>query len=579
MFSYRNLKTVIITAAIAMMTTGCATTPGNWNESVNNNIQQAFTDAQATNDAMNTALTDDITAALLPPLMVGDNLALTEAPEPRFDIAAKRTSARAFFISLVKDTPYSMVVHPDVAGYISLQMKDVTIDEVLEVSRRVYGYEYRKDGMRYLVLGQGMQTRIFPVNYLNFTRKGLSDTNVSSGELTRSGGGSSNQSNASSSGNSAGIQVTTNSETNFWQDLKLALETLIGNKDERRVVMNPQAGLVIVRAMPNELDTVEDFLGITQETVNRQVMLEAKIIEVELNDSFQSGINWAALDADLDGYNILAAQGGGGTLLSGSNTSSLVNLSGNLDPGAGYSPIGATATPPSGSAATSAFGGIFSLAIKGSNFAAFVEMLESQGDVQVLSSPRVSTVNNQKAVIKVGGDEFFVTGVKNNQTSSGGTTINSPEVELEPFFSGIALDVTPHIDEDKNIILHIHPAVSNVIQRDKNFIVSGEDFTLPLPLSNIQESDNVVRAQSGQVIIIGGLMKEGTTETNASVPILGDIPLLGMLFKHKKLTRIKKELVIMLKPSVISHYSQWTDDIAQTNLRTQQLRRDHSAMD
>ena len=214
---------------------------------------------------------------------------------------------------------------------------------------------------------------------------------------------------------------------------------------------------------------------------------------------------------------------------------------------------------------------IFSVAVKGAGFAAFVEMLQTQGDVKVLSSPRVSTVNNQKAVIKVGGDEFFVTGVSNNQTISGTTATNNPEVELTPFFSGIALDVTPQIDDDKNIIMHIHPTISNVDQRDKNFIVSGEIFTLPLAFSNIQESDNVVRAQSGQIVIIGGLMKEAATEENASVPILGDIPLLGNLFRHKKMVRIKKELVIMLKPSVIEQGSDWNQTISDSRSRAHDL--------
>ena len=550
---------------------GCAATSKQWHEGVSNSIDTAFSQKPAPKDQLaetkmeqgTPPVPDSITDALLAPLDQADISAKTVS-EPRFDIAAENTEARALFMSLVEGTPYSMVVHPDVSGNITLKLKNVTIEEALNTIREIYGYDFRRQGMRFMVLGKGMQTRLYPVSYLNFKRQGLSDIHVSSGELSQNRNTTNNSgtSTAAATAQRGGINVETRSESDFWPGLTRALETLIGNEDGRRVVVNPQAGLVLIRALPSELDTVARFINLTQTTVNRQVMLEAKIIEVELNDGFQSGINWAAL-GNVDNTQLMASQVGGGTLLSGNNTSNLNGLSGNLDPGPGYSALD--------SAATTAFGGIFSLAIKGGDFAAFVEMLRSQGDVQVLSSPRVSTVNNQKAVIKVGGDEFFVTGVSNNQIVNGGTTTVSPEIELTPFFSGIALDVTPHIDDQSNIIMHIHPTVSNVDQRDKNFIVSGESFTLPLAFSNIQESDNVVRAQTGQVIIIGGLMKEATTENNASVPLLGDIPLLGNLFRHKKLTRIKKELVILLKPSVINVNGDWEESISDSHQRTRDL--------
>ena len=451
-----------------------------------------------------------------------------------------------------------MVVHPDVKGTITLSLKDVTIDEALSTIRQMYGYEYRREGMRYMILGQGMQTRLFPVNYLNFKRKGMSDTHVSSGELNKNGSSTSSHATVTQQ---RGINVETSSESDFWLGLSNALETLIGNEDGRRVVVNPQAGLVIIHALPSELDSAYKFISMMQNNVNRQVMLEAKIIEVELNNGYQAGINWAGLK-NVDGYDVLASQVGGGTLLNGYNISNLNGLTGRLDP-SNYAGVDSTLT--------SAFGGMFSIAVNGAGFSAFIELLKTQGDVKVLSSPRVSTVNNQKAVIKVGGDEFFVTGVSNNETVSGGVTINNPEVELTPFFSGIALDVTPQIDEDKNIIMHIHPTVSNVDQRDKNFIVSGEVFTLPLAFSNIQESDNVVRAKSGQIVVIGGLMKEAATEENASVPILGDIPMVGNLFRHKKMVRIKKELVIMLKPSVIEQASDWNQTLGTSHSRAREM--------
>jgi MSHA biogenesis protein MshL len=190
-----------------------------------------------------------------------------------------------------------------------------------------------------------------------------------------------------------------------------------------------------------------------------------------------------------------------------------------------------------------------------------------------LSSPRVSTVNNQKAVIKVGGDEFFVTSVTAGTAATLSSAATSPSVVLTPFFSGISLDVTPQIDEGSNIILHIHPAVSEVVQKSKAFQISGEDFNLPLASSSIQESDNVVRALNGQIIVIGGLMKEGSTDQDASIPFLGDIPILGNAFKHKRVARIKKELVILLKPTVVDNNQVWENAIQSSEGRMQKLRR------
>ena len=535
---YRAIAAFLLIFIAVVTTPGCQTASSRWQDS----SKQAIT--SAINDMGDDQLTvpEDINQVLLAPpkmpLPESNSLLL----EPRFDLSTNNTPARQVFMSLVQNTPYSMVVHPDVSGTISLHLKNVTVPEAVDALHQVYGYEFRREEKRFFILGQGLQTRLFPVNYLNFERKGRSSTRVSSSELTQTNNSGSADNSNNNGNDSHGIEVQTLTDSNFWKELATTLEVIIGKEEGRRVVVNPQAGLVVVRAMPNELTIVERFLGITQATVNRQVMLEAKIIEVELNDSFQSGINWAGLGG-IGNTDYLTTQTGGGTLLN-SGVGDLAGKTGNLLPRSGFSPV------PSGEA--SAFGGIFSLALKSPDFTAFLELLKTQGSVHVLSSPRVSTVNNQKAVIKVGGDEFFVTGVTNSTSSTGSTTTQAPTVELTPFFSGIALDVTPQIDADNHVTLHIHPTVSAVSQKDKNFVVSGGNFSLPLAFSTIQESDNVVRANSRQIIVIGGLMKEASTDQSASVPLLGDIPVIGNLFKHQRLTRIKKELVILLRPTVMN---------------------------
>ena len=528
-------------AAIAMALAACSA-PSEWRDSVRESID---TTMQESKKSAKQPVPAEISQALLPPIEIKLPDGKVTPLEPRFDLTVSNASARDVFMGLVEGTPYSMVVHPDVKGTVSLNLKEATVPEALEAIRQVYGYEYRRDGGRFLVLGAEMQTRIFTVNYLNVIRRGTSAVSATAGGSI--GGGTTGTTGTTTgttgtTGGTSGTSTTsigTESQSDFWKDLTTTLTAIIGTAEGRKVVVNAQAGLVVVRAMPNELRIVEDYLGVTHATVNRQVILEAKIVEVELKNEFQSGINWALLSQNHRGQ-VFRFQGPAG----------------------------------GGSAIASGFGGLFSLLIQTGDFTVLLDALRTQGEVQVLSSPRVSTVNNQKAVIKVGGDEFFATGVSGGTsvTATGTTTTTNPTPSLSPFFSGIVLDVTPQIDEANNIILHMHPSVSTVIQQTKTFRISGLSTELQLPLSSIQESDNIVRARSGQIIIIGGLMKEASTDEDASIPILADVPLIGSLFKHKKVSRIKRELVILLKPTSINLGQDWDDAVGETHERMKKIR-------
>lgn len=527
-------------AAIAMALAACSA-PSEWRDSVRESID---TTMQESRKSAKQPVPAEISQALLPPIEIKLPDGRVAPLEPRFDLTVSNAPARDVFMGLVEGTPYSMVVHPDVKGIVSLNLKEVTVPEAVEAIRQVYGYEYRRDGGRFLILGTEIQTRIFTVNYLNVIRRGKSDVSATAGGSTAggtTGGTGTTTGTTGTTGGTSGTSTTsvgTESQSDFWKDLTATLTAIIGTAEGRKVVVNAQTGLVVVRAMPDELRIVEDYLGVTHATVNRQVVLEAKIIEVELKNEFQSGINWNVLSRNHNGQ-VFQFQGKTG-----------------------------------GSTVTSGFGGLFSLLIQTGDFSVLLDALRTQGDVQILSSPRVSTVNNQKAVIKVGGDEFFVTGVSGGTSvaATGATTTTTPSVTLSSFFSGIVLDVTPQIDEANNIILHMHPSVSAITQKTKTFSVSGASFELPLALSSIQESDNIVRARSGQIIIIGGLMKEASTDEDASVPVLADVPLIGNLFKHKKVSRIKRELVILLKPTSINLSQDWDDAVGETHERIRKIR-------
>ena len=427
--------------------------------------------------------------ALLPPIRLSRSRTAGDE-DRRYDVTVDGTDARDFFMNLVEDTPYNVVIDPAISGQITLALKDVTIREAMEAARDVYGYQFRRTSYGYHIMPGGMQTRLFEVDYLNVSRDGASQIRVSSGTVSQEGASA-----------DTGSRITTSASSNFWSKLSQSLTKIVGSADNRAVIAIPDAGLILVRALPAELRDVAVFLEQAEINLRRQVILEAKILEVTLTDDYRSGINWAKL-ASHDSARILAAQTGGGQLLDG-GLSEIAGLLGLLDPNG--PPV-----LPDGSL-VSGFGGAFSLGIISDDFAAFIELLETQGSVRTLSSPRISTLNNQKAVIKVGKDEFFVTDVSST-TVTGTATTTTPEITLTPFFSGIALDVTPQINQNGEIVLHVHPSISEVRDQTKTITIAGAAQTLPLALSTIRESDSVVRVRSGQVIVIGGLMQEANTE-------------------------------------------------------------------
>ena len=521
--------------------------------------------------------TETLDRALLPPMQLGMPEVSGVELEQRFDLSVNNAPAAQVFMSIVSGTRYSMLVHPDLSGSISVSLKDVSVEEALSAIRELYGYDYRVDGRRIFVQPAGLQTRVFQVNYLPGQRRGISDIRVTSGAVTDTGQTTTPTlagpapTSASSSRALESSRVTTQQHTDFWADLRTALVAIVGASQGGSVIVTPQSGVVVVRALPQQLRAVEHYLRATRLSIERQVMLEAKIIEVALSDEYQAGINWAIFNRHL----------AIGQLSTNATVSTQLGATGQVL-GTGVAPGGLVADPTgraisatAGSfAATSPAGAVFGLALQTSNFASLLTFLESQGNVQVLSSPRIATLNNQKAVLKVGTDEFFVTNVTTTTTSTTSGSQTSPSVTVQPFFSGIVLDVTPQIDAGNNIILHVHPAVSEVTESTRVVNLGGgtPSITLPLAKSTVNETDTIVRVSDGNIVAIGGLMSIDVRDQRSGIPGVSDEGP-GRLLRNTATSNRKRELVILLKPTIIQSDREWEQDLRETRGRFERLQR------
>jgi MSHA biogenesis protein MshL len=462
-------------------------------------------------------------------------------------VAANGVPLKPFLQGLIEDSPYSVAFHPEAKAYVSLDLKDVTIAEVVNVLNSLYRVDIQFRGKVVQVFPAIVKTETIDINYLMLKRFGMTSTNISSGGIVQNqnGGGNNRNSRTSSNGQNNfsnqsgnlnnfggnqfgnsmngmsmgnGSNIQTSSESDYWKELEDTLKMIMKStpQDTSSVVVSPQSGLVTVRGLPSDIQAVKDFIKRSEQNLLRQVILEAKIVEVTLDDDYQQGINWQNVVSNSDGTNF------------------------NFNTGAGVF----------GNQITSSLGGVANLTFSNVDFTGVVNLLKTQGNVQVLSSPRVTATNNQKAVLKAGQDEYYVTDVSTT-TVTGTATTSTPDIELEPFFSGIALDVTPQISEDGEVVLHVHPSVTETSEQQKVITLDEDQYVLPLAQSNIRESDTVIRAKSGEIVVIGGLMQSSTTEKESRVPYLGAIPLLGELFKSKQEIESKKELVILLKPTVV----------------------------
>ena len=542
---------------------------------------------------------------LIPSLSLDQRL-LTPVEE-RVSISSPNLPADVFFNSLVVDTDYGVVISPDVDVQINLSIPNVTIEEAMDTVAELYNLDISRRGNIFTIRPGGLRTRQFMIDYLDVQRQGSSSIQVTSTNSQNGGGGNSGFGGGGFSGGGfsggqggfggggiggqggfgggggAGGQISTSTGTDFWSELEVVISNLIGvestggstgasagggggifggigsigsrnqstvTDEGKSVLVQPQTGIVIVTAFPAEIDRIEAFINAAQESLRREVTIQVQFLEVILNKGFQY-----ALDFDTFGQ-----QANNPITGSGEFRGTAEGLLGSTSDVVGQlvsagSSIDGLSNPLQISTAFTDFDAVF-------------QLLQTRGSTQVISSPQLRALNNQKAVFQVGVQEFFQTQTDSTTVASAANTTTNSDNNLQQFFSGISMDITPQISLSGEITLHVHPTVSAVDEQSKN--IGGQ--VVPLARTSTREIDTVIKAVNGQIVVLGGLAFERNVNETAGLPGADKIPIVGAVLEQKQTQTVKSEFIILLKPVVQSLASE-QDPINESNDRFSELSR------
>ena len=424
----------------------------------------------------------------------------------------------------------NIVVDKDVSGSINVEFHDLPFDQAMEAMLGSLGFHWERDGG--LVRVRAMATRTFAVDYIRVVRMGEARASSSSNSSASSAGGGSSggssgggaNSGSSGGGNEQGggsVSVSQQGSVPFWDELEVQLRSMLS--PNARIVINRTAGTIMVTDQMRRVREVGRYLGDVNEAVQRQVDIEVRIVEVALNDDFALGIDWqramsqfnSGLQVDVKASTIVKQPAGGVT--PAPNVFSL---------------------------------GLLDVATSGAiRLSSIIDALKQQGDVRVVSQPHIRTLNNQAGMIKVGTDRTFFRREQVTDTSSAGATTSSSDVP-QVVTEGIVLGLTPQISNDGMIMIDVYPVITRVSSVTQ-VIGAGGQVQSTAPNLDIRQSTSLVRAQSGETIVIGGLIQDQTSDTTRAIPGLGDIPALGNLFKGRYNQHSKQELVIFLTPKLV----------------------------
>jgi MSHA biogenesis protein MshL len=420
----------------------------------------------------------------------------TQAPKEVFSFSLREADLKDVLRGIAKQTNYNVVMEPDVKGTSTVDLKNVTIDRALEYILSPLNYTHRIDENTIYVSRPKLETRLFQLNYAAFSK--VTDSIVTGSSGTQRSGT-----------NVVGVTMRTRTDMDAWQGFQDTLKGMLS--PEGRLTVNRQSGLVSVRDYRKNIKDIALLIKSMEGSVQRQVQIEARVVEVQLNNGQREGVNWQLINAKLMDYSINFRQ-------------QLVDPFASLASGAQFARL---------------FVGSKHLNIDQT----FIELLKTQGKLNFLSNPKINTLNNQRAVIKVATDDAVFEST--TTISTGGTPTTSSTIKYITI--GLILDVVPYIDDQGNIIMNIHPMLTERTGIDRVDKSTGNS----VPVLNVREVDTTVRVKEGEMIIIGGLIREAKNEQVAGIPAISNVPLLGWPFRYWSTASERTELVIFLTPRVV----------------------------
>ncbi len=524
----------------------------------------------------------------------------TVLPKPKpaakaetYSVVVNNVRVHELLFALARDAKLNVDVHPGITGGVTLNAIDQTLPQLLNRIARQVDMRWELEGPNLSVMPDSPFLRIYKIDYVNMERSTTGTVSVAAQIATAGaaslpgGGGGAGGGGAGASGasNASTVTVRNTADNKFWVTLIKNVGELLRETDKiiptsgtvaarppansqpagqggqqadqqspaapsvqfreaASVIANPEAGVLSIRASQKQHEKIQEFLDQVMTSAKRQVLLEGTIVEVQLSNQFQQGIDWARIRDGLAGFSFAQGAGissggvGGQTLL-------------------GVTPGSLTATPT---------GSIFTMAYSARNISSTIRLLESFGNVRVLSSPRLSALNNQTALLKVVENRvyFNVSGnITPGTVNSGAIATFTSTANVVPV--GFVMNITPQISDSDFVTLNLKPTISrivgsvqdpNPVLRNPCFLSNSPNCNLPsidnrVPEIQTREMESIIRVSNGQVAVMGGLIQDQYVDREDSIPGVNRVPIVGSVFGNQTKVNEKTELVIFLRPVVV----------------------------
>lgn len=582
-----RLHSTFYLCAVSVILAGCGTKPI---QPSDKHIQQPTGPLSAT-----TVIPQTIKrSVVLPPPKPGTK---TET----YSVVVTNVSAQEILFALARDAKINLDIHPGIQGAVTLNALNQTLPQILTRIARQIDMRYELENGNLSVMPDSPYLHSYKIDYVNMVRD--SDGTMSNTTQVGSNSSGSAAGTGSSGNNNSSLTIKNTSKNDFWKTLTQNIKDILHETDKilpsgssetvvqqasatsstgtgvqpanskkttagigsspnpvsvqeggttvtrtstfreaASVIANPENGIITVRATGKQHEKIQEFIDQIMANARRQVLIEATVVEVQLNDQYQQGINWSLLQRGGTGFQLKQAatgQSGAGAGLVAGNTASLFTLD-YLNP-------------------TSRLG----------NLAASVSLLESFGKVKVLSSPKLSVMNNQTAILRVVDNlVYFVINVTTTAPTSTSSAFSTFATTPNTVPIGFTMSVTPQINDTDTVQINLHPSISRLLGyvNDPNPSLAAAGVVSRIPVTSTREMESILKIESNQIAVMGGLMQDEATSNTDAIPGLSNIPVAGNLFKNRNDTITKTELVIFLRPVVIKDASINGDFSAYRNI-------------